>query len=329
MKKFNNLRMVLFDSTNASFKLAVEAQFVRGNQQIGYKDLVYVTDSFTGMLNPNIYLTLACKNEDTKPVFTSYPQLFRLREALEKIKDMVADGSAFSEIDGVLSVRPDCTEPVVLANIGKANNWISFKLTVLESGENGVTTVIPGVSIELSTSNRYVSTLTIDEFLTVYTIIKDLNLANLQAMMSLAFLDVNSGYTPGMYAAPAQVQPMQAPYQQQYAQPYTNMAPRANNGYPTQSYSQPRYNANPQGYGTRTTRQVPPAPTANGNTTTLGGAPRTPYVQQAPVQEPAPQQASLPPRTSKPIMNMTAIEETPISEIDYDDATGFDDIFNN
>ena len=325
MKKFNNLRMVLFDSTNASFKLAVEAQFVRGNQQIGYKDLVYVTDSFTGMLNPNIYLTLACKNEDTKPVFTSYPQLFRLREALEKIKNMVADGSAFSEIDGVLSVRPDCTEPVVLANIGKANNWISFKLTVLESGENGVTTVIPGVSIELSTSNRYVSTLTVDEFLTVYTIVKDLNLANLQAMMSLAFLDSDKQQQYNQQVAYAPTYQQQYVPQQQYQQPY-NAAPRVSGYQQSQGYSQPRYSGQTQNYGTRT-RQTPPPPTSNGNTTPLGSTRTyTTPVQSEPVQNTT---NNLPPRVSKPIMNMTAIEETPISEIDYDNAAGFDDIFNS
>lgn len=327
MKKFNNLRMVLFDSTNASFKLAVEAQFVRGNQQMGYKDLVYVTDAYTGMLNPNIYLTLANKNEDTKPVFTSYPQLFRLREVLEKIKNLVADGSGFSEIDGVLSVRPDCTDPIVLANIGKSNNWISFKLTVLESGENGVISVIPGVSIELSTSNRYVSTLTVDEFLTVYTIIKDLNLSNLQATMSLAFLAVdNNVQVPAYnqtYAQPAMVQYPQTPVQQ-YGYP-ANGAPRTT-GYPqAQGYAQPRYNNT--GYRAAQ-RQTPPPPTANGNTTQLGGAQRTQYSQpQQPVVEERKQ--PLPPRTSTPIMNLNAVEETPISEINYDDDAGFDDIFNS
>lgn len=43
MKKFDNLKMVLFDSTNASFKLAVEAKFTTGNQDQGYRDLVYIT----------------------------------------------------------------------------------------------------------------------------------------------------------------------------------------------------------------------------------------------------------------------------------------------
>jgi hypothetical protein len=57
MKSFSKLQMVLFDSTNAGFKLCVEAQFRRGNQQQGFKNLVYVTNAGTGMLTPNIYLT--------------------------------------------------------------------------------------------------------------------------------------------------------------------------------------------------------------------------------------------------------------------------------
>jgi len=202
------------------------------------------------MLNPNIYLTLAYKDENTNPVYTSYPQLFRLREAFEKIKNLVVDESGFMEIDGQILVKPDCSEPVVLSNIGKNNNWISMKLSVIQSEENGILTSIPGVTIELSTANRYTSALSVDEFLTVYTIIKDLNLANIQCMMSLAFLDTErQGQTgvPSGYVQPQQYQPMQQPqYQPQYYQPMQQPQPQYSA--PRQGYSQSRFNNQPNNY---------------------------------------------------------------------------------
>lgn len=200
MKKFENTKIVLFDSTNASFRLAVETQFTRGNPQQGYRDLVYVTSHGSGILNPNIYLTLTYKtreNEDVKPVYTSYPQLFRLREALEKMKDIVADKKCFlTDASNNITVKTEYSEPIIVANIGKGNNWISLKPCVSQSGENGVVTCLPGVSIELSTSNGLVSALSIDEFLTVYTIIKDLNLSTIQCCESLAFLAADRGVSP-------------------------------------------------------------------------------------------------------------------------------------
>lgn len=341
MRKFENLKMVLFDSTKASFKLTVEAQFTRGNKEQGYRDLVYITDRYTGMLNPNIYLTLAYKDENVNPVYTSYPQLFRLREAFEKIKNLVADGSGFTNIEGQITVRPDCQEPVVLANIGKNNNWISMKLSVIQTEENGILTSEPGVSIELSTANRFVSALSVDEFLTVYTIINDLDLASIQCQMSLAFLDIEkpayqqNQYQQQVYQQPNYYQQQSNGYYQQpqyqqpnYAQP--TGAPRT--GYYQQQgsngYAQPRYNNQPnqqsQQYGGR--RSAAPAPVAQPTeetSTYMRPQPR----QAAPVQQ---SNNSLPARdANKAVMSLSAVEATEISEISYDDASGLDDIFNS
>lgn len=336
MRKFENLKMVLFDSTKASFKLTVEAQFTRGNKEQGYRDLVYITDRYTGMLNPNIYLTLSYKDENVNPVYTSYPQLFRLREAFEKIKNLVADGSGFTNIEGQIAVRPDCQEPVVLANIGKNNNWISMKLSVIQTEENGILTSEPGVSIELSTANRYVSALSVDEFLTVYTIIHDLDLASIQCAMSLAFLDVEKqGYQQPQYQQQGYQQPQYPQYggyqQPQYQQPtYAQQAPRNNYYQNNGGYSQPRYNNQPnqnnQQYGGRRAAATP-APvnqqqTVEENTTYMRPQPR----QAAPVQ----QTNTLPARdANKQVMSLNAVESTEINEISYDDASGLDDIFNS
>ena len=95
MKRFDNVKMVLFDSTNAYFKLAVEAQFTRKNPDGSYRDLVYTTDRGTSILNPNIYLTLSYKDDNMNAVYTSYPQLYLIRAAFERIKDMILDDNAY------------------------------------------------------------------------------------------------------------------------------------------------------------------------------------------------------------------------------------------
>lgn len=332
MRKFSNAKITLFDSTNAQFKLAVEAQFTRGNQEQGYRDLVYITEKYTANLNPNIYLTLTYKDDSATPVYTSYPQLFRLREAFGKVKSTILDGSGFMDTEGICTVKPGADEPVVVANIGKNNNWISLKLVVIKSGENGVMNYVPGVSIEMSTSNGYAAVLTTEEFLTVTTIIDDLNLIDLQTMLSLAFLD-----TPiqqqGYYNVPTQQyqQSVQPQYQggvyQQYQQPQYNAG-----GY-QQQYNKPRYNGN--GYR--------PAQTQQSYRTTASTSPAPQQRQMTPAEEAKadadnwlsknpqfPTQNNLPPRTSgKPIMTKDAIEETPVSSIDYDDNDALNSIFED
>jgi len=315
MRNFEKATMTLFDSTNANFKLAVEAQFTRVNPDNSKRDLVYSTQYLNAILNPNIYLTFTYKGEDATAVYTSYPQLYRLRETFKQVADLVAHNEGFVEIDGVMTVRPECADPVVLANIGKKNNWISLKLSMIQSGEDGVVTSVPGVALELSTSNRYASVLTADEFLTVYTIINDLNLANLQSLFSFAFLATDRNVA-GFY-------PQQAPVMQQ---PMGYSAPQQPQMYqaPMNAYQQPQ--------GARI-----PAPQNNGGMQMMNRAPRQQSYRSvapqqpapAPAYNPAPQQNSLPPRDSgKPIMNMKAVEETPISEISYEDSSQIDSIFD-
>jgi len=338
MRKFDNVRMVLFDSTNASFRLAVEAQFTRSNQQGGYRDLVYVTDRSTAMLNPNIYLTLSFKDPQSNPspVYTSYPQLFRLREALEKVKDLVATGVGYVRAkDGSIAVNAEYAEPIVLADIGKANNWISFKLIVIDSGENGVVTYTPGVAIELSTNNGYTSALSAEEFLTIYTIIKDINLSSLQCAMSLAYLDTN-GVGNGVMMPMMNQQPQQY-YQPQggYQQPQQYYQPQGGYQQPQQGYGAPQRNVATPRYGNggfrnapRVSQPVAPAPAAQGSDTQMM-RPTAP-VPPAPTQQRTVQSAPAPRPATKPTINLAAVEETAAneSEINYDDSAAIDAIFN-
>lgn len=347
MKRFENVKMVLFDSTNAYFKLAVEAQFTRKNPDGSYRDLVYTTDRGTSILNPNIYLTLSYKDDNMNAVYTSYPQLYLIRAALEKIKDMILDDNAYilDPNDNSLSVKQTYADAVVVDNIGKSNNWIALKLCVIKTGENGVYNYGKGVTIELSTSNGYASTLSKEEILTVYTIIKDLNLSNLQCMMSLGFLNcdarpmnMNGGYaqqpyygqtTPGLPGGPT---PGFAAINQGYVQ-----QPPMNGNWAGQSqqpqaptYMKPRFNSQPRTPSYRT--QAPGQTPVQNNTSYSEQQPAPSYTANPTYTSPAPQAATnnLPARSAgKPVMNMKAIEETPVSSYDVDDAAAIASIFND
>lgn len=343
MKNFSNVKMTLFDSTNAYFKVAVEAQFTRKNPDGSYRDLVYTTDKGTSVLNPNIYLTLSYKDDNMNAVYTSYPQLFAIRGALEKIKDMLISGDAFilDPNDNSLSLKQNYADSIVLDNIGKGNNWIEFKLCVIKTGENGVYQYAPGVSIQLSTSNGYVSQLSQEEFYTVYTIIKDLNLTNIQCMLSLGFLNCdkpvyNGGYVQqpaGYYGA---TNPGYVPQNNGYQAPQQGYQQPMNNGYAQQpqqtTYMKPRYNNQQRQPSYRT--QTPPPPVNNNNNMAAQHPVENPYPdntqymsQQTTTQ---PMTNNLPPRNAgRPVMNMHAVEETPVSSYDIDDTAALDSIFNN
>lgn len=334
MKRYENARITLFDSSNAYFKLAVEAQFTRKNPDGSYRDLVYTTDKGTSVMNPNIYLTLAYKDDSTNAVYTSYPQLYRLRKALEIIKDYLENDDAFiyDENDASLSVKQNYSEPVIIDNIGKNNNWISLKLCVIKTGENGVFNYSKGVNLELSTSNGWASALSQEEFLTVYTIIKDLNLTNLQCMLSLGFLNgeqrTNVGYTAPAYnnyngynnTAPygsITTTPAYVAAPQQNYQGYQNQQPQQTN------YMKPRYNNQ-----TRTPSYRNVVPSTNAAPQNNNYIQQTPQNNVSEYTSPIPGNV-LPPRgNNKPVMNMKAVEDTPISSYDIDDTEALNAIFD-
>lgn len=298
----------------------------------GLTDIAYITDQGNAVLNSDIYLTLTYKGgENVRPVYTSYPQLFRLREALSTVKDLVLDNKGFLNVDGVLTVRQEYSAPIILSNIGKASNWISLKLAVLESGENGVVTTTPGVAIEMSTSNGYSSTLTTEEFLTIYTIVRDLNLSTIQVNLGLAFLSSSQNQVPNWagYTQPNNQAYNQNPrpqyysnnYQGQYQQQqqyqqggYGNVA----NTYQNATQTTPRYNTAAYSRPQQIQRQVAP--------TQMAAQPQQ-MVQQPTYQQQNNNNNNLKPRNEK-ILNFNSVEETPVEDISFDDTSAIDDIFN-
>lgn len=313
MKKFTNAKIVLFDSTAAFFKVSVEAIFTKKRQDNTLAPLAYITDQGTAHMNPNIYLVLSYKTdnwETTKNLYTSFPQLFSLREKLEQIKDLIVSGEGFKEIEGVLNVNPAHQAPIVMTDIGQKNKWISFGLTTIVPKEGDMDR-LPGISIEMSDTGGYISVLTVEEFLTVYTIIKDIDLAGYQIMLTGMFLEAES----------ASVQPQQQ-FQRNYNQPqhqqpqgnYQQPAPQSQYQQPQGNYQQPQRNSVPSysraGYQPQQRVQAP-APT---------------------FQQPAPQQSQqqLPGRRNEQsIVNLKNVEETKVSSINFNDDDAVDEIFSD
>lgn len=317
MRKFNQAKIVLFDSTIASFKLSVEASFTRSRQDGSVGNLVYVTEKGTANLNPSIYLVFAFKGEtyeSTKNLYTSFPQLFKIRAAMEKFKDLIVDNKGFVDVEGILSVRPEHQTPVVIADIGRKNKWISFTLVAVDPSEEGVTKKLPGVSIQISDS-EYVSVLTGDEFLTVYTIIKDIDLASISAQLSSLFLIAEDGASgPTQFAQQPMYQQQYQPQPQQYQQQPYQPQPQQYQ----QRQSQPRYGNQPMQRPSQ--QRTMPAPTA---------APVQQQQSAASAQQNN-QPAGLPPRkTEKQIVNMKSVEETPVSTVNFNDEDAINSIFND
>jgi len=312
MKKFNQVKITLFDSTIASFKLSVEANFTRARQDGSLANLAYISDKGTAVLNPSIYLVFSFKGdtyETSKNLYTSFPQLFSIRRTLEKVKDLLVDNKGFMDIEGVLSVRPEYQQPLVIADIGKQSKSISFTLVAIDSGEEGMPAKVPGVSILLSDS-EYVSVLTAEELLTIHSIINDLDLTTYLIQLSAMFLeadDVAFGQPQVAYQQPV--------YQPQYQQPAPQQyQPQPQGGYQPRQSQAPRYGQAPM------QRTQPAAPVKQ--------AQPAPQVQQTPAQQTG--NAGLPPRKQeKQIVNMKSVEETPVSSVSFNDEDAINSIFDD
>ena len=236
------------------------------------------------------------------------------------------DPNTFEEIEGVLEVKSQFQDYLTIEGIGRDNNWISFAVATVEEIDQdaNVRNKIPGATIQIS-SSEYASPLTAEEFLTVYSIVKDIDLSGIQLQLTmLAMLSDNDNSVNYQQPAPQYQQPQRQP---QYQQP----APAAPHGgrapyQPNQAPAQPRYGNG----GTRNTfkpRQQTPA------TRPQPEVQVTPHDFMDENSSPKPSQGSrgnLPPRKGeKSIVNMRAVEETPVADIDFNDPEAIENIFND
>jgi len=281
MKQFNSTSMVVFDSTIAHFKLSIEAKFAKKTETGDYRSKVYIKSvkdragNFLfniANLNPDIYLVLAYKSDtfdgtQKGVIYTSYPQLYKLRSALEEIKNLVENNKGFGTVDGKLIVKPDYSEPVIIADIGQGKQSLSFKLRVIQI--DGTEGDFPAVSIQIADADSP-CVLSVDEFFTIYTIINDLDLTQQQTILSALYLLGE----PMQQRQPYQQQPYQEQgnqYWQQQIQrpgpdPYHYMAPGTMPyQQPVQPQTTPQYGSNGYHYSTKSPsngRYIPPTGTS-------------------------------------------------------------------
>lgn len=324
MKQFNSTSMVVFDSTIAHFKLSIEAKFAKKMETGEYRSKVYTkaikdrNGNFLyniANLNPDIYLVLAYKSDTFEGgqkgiIYTSYPQLFKLRAAFEKIKNLIVDNSGFAMVDNKLAVRPDCQEPVIIADIGQRKQSLSLNLRVITiEGSEGE---FPAVSIQVADAETP-CVLSVDEFLTVYTIINDLDLSMQQTILSGLYLMAEGNqqqphYNNGYYNQNQQQMPQQYPQQQrQYLQ-----QPQGNSGY--QPRPQQGYTPAPQPQYGRGGYQPQPAPER-----TFTAAPASTYKAPAAPTMPVHNEEKMP----------ATNEEAEVFTTDYDDSDEIAKIFED
>lgn len=324
---FNYAEMVLFDSTIAQFKLSIKGTLTRDRNDGSTQNLIYKKsytnqrtkkESVTLNMDPNVYLVFTYRGESyetSSSLYTSYPQLFGIRAAIEEVKDLLINPETFEEIEGILEVKPQFQNPYTIQNIGRDNSWISFSVATVEEidAESNIKRKIPGATIWISES-EYASPMTAEEFLTVYSIVKDIDLASIQMQLSmLAIQQDNDPSNAPAYSAPVSQAPSRRQPQFQQA------TPQQFNQQPTQQKF-----GNAPSRGTFKPRTAPPVSKFQPEED-LDSEPEQNYTK---IQQP--QRGNLPPRKSeKTIVNMKAVEETPSHNIDFNDPDALDSIFDD
>lgn len=187
----NSESLILFEGTNSHLRISVNGMFSKKNKDNTVSQLITVSQQKNVTLRPNAFLVFSYYDGDFESlkngsVYTSNPHLPKLRTIVTEIKDAILSGNAFLRSnEDTLFVAPDYERPEswIIPNIGKDAKQITFALsaTSLRNDETGE--CFPSVNIALSGAKEW-CLLTIDEFLTIYQIIMDVNLTTLAVNMA-------------------------------------------------------------------------------------------------------------------------------------------------
>jgi len=290
-----NSKLILFESSGANFRLSIDTMYEKVKQDGTTQNTIYINkEKETGTFRPSCFLVFTYLTDDfntTKGIYTTVPHIYRIRQAFEVMHQMLADENSMINVEGVVTVAPNYAEPIVIDNLNlKNNDWISLTLSTYKD-ENSLATY-RGVALQHSKSNGYSSMLTEDEFNTIYDLIMHLDYVSIENQATiielLSRVGVKSAST-GYTPAPA--------------------APRA--AAPRTAYSAPAAPRTAPAYQATTPRPATPAaPRANT------------YVAPQPTN-------SLPPRpASAPKITMDAVKDIDVEDIDLDDTSMVDNIFN-
>lgn len=312
MNILNTLSLTLFESTNANFRLSTNVMFNKENSTTKVKyPLIRVTQSGNAKCEPSTFLVFTYTEgtfESDVSVYTSNPHLLKIRTILEDMKDAFLSNQAFIQTNAGLVVSEKYSDVYSIGNIGAQSKWIAFRF-VADAIVDNTNNNIPAVEITLSNAPK-ACILTIDEFLSIYTIIKDISLPQMALLASVAALNsVNSAQLPAA------------------KNNYNNggFQPRANQGYSNNGYAsqQPR-TYNNGGFATRGQNIQQQAPKSNdfqSNTV-------IPTYQNANSFTPK-KQDQMQPRSAKPasMKNVSEIENIPVDDFEIGE-DGIVDLFD-
>lgn len=311
-----NTENILFESMNASFKLSINSMLTKSKQDGTDQNLVFVNqNNGKGTFRPSVFVVftyLTNEYETTKSLWTSFPHVHKLRAMFNQIAEQLTAEDSFIQVEGNgLVVNPAYSQGVLLENIGKDASWMSIRLAPCV--DEVARTVSRGVAIELSKTNGYSSLLNEDEFLSIVTMINDINLTTISLLETIIALQANNaGSAPNTYVNTKQGN-YQAPQRGNYNNNYAPPTPAARPSYQT---SQPS-----RSVGKPTAQTPRPAPRPSQQPTPVASDPSY-------FEEPESFIESVQPK--KKVMNFDEIDKVSVPETDLnlDDSGAIDDLFN-
>lgn len=181
MDFLKTIETTLFENAYARFRIKVFSQFTQESyQNKEYNTWYYSAKTDRLVANSRSYLVFEYFDRDnyrnTKSIWLSHYHIPALKDVLYQIKrDMLNDNFWILTNDGVLMVDSSYQSKTIQKSNGQ---WINFTLDVLKDDTLGK--YVKAVKISYSEVDNSCSVLTMPEFMTVWQIIDDLNLIDIQ-----------------------------------------------------------------------------------------------------------------------------------------------------
>ena len=250
----------------------------------------------------------------TKTLPTALPHIYKIRRAFQAMYDITMDPNALIEDNGNLLVNQAVNTNVVIDGINLAKgDWISLDYTVLKNDYTGQ--LEPGVILTTSRNNGYGSTLSLDEFYTLYDVIMHLDYVTLQHQaINIYFAEKGKAAGGSTTSAKGGYNKPAAPAN--YSRQSTGYTPRQASGYQPAAPATPAYQK----------------PAAQPSASAKAAAIPTTQVRTAPTQtnnNPLPSRPATAQTPSKPKINLADMESQPVDveDINLDENEEINNIF--
>jgi hypothetical protein len=193
--RIKSTRLVIFENSTANFRLSVDTMLQKPRPDGSESSLVFIGKGGQGTFRPSVFLVFTYLTDDyksTQGVYTSFAHMYKIRSMFEQMHQYLNQPDAFVDVNGEMTTSPKYSQPLILDNIGKNNDWVSLMLTRYKDPNS--TKFLPAVAIQISKSGGYSSLLSGTEFEAVYDAIVHLDLVNLENQAVL--LDLISKTVP-------------------------------------------------------------------------------------------------------------------------------------